>query len=70
MSTSKLIKDSRIQAAAAALDVHPSDGSTEENVIDLLTDLIHYCRANKVRWDNVVDMAESHFIHETETMFA
>jgi len=57
---------SRIEKASAALEAHATDGSDEENVIDLLTDIIHYCRARKVRWDNAIDMAEDHFIHERE----
>ncbi len=36
----------------------------EENVIDLLTDLRHYCRQQEMDFDSAVRMSEMHFERE------
>lgn len=57
------------EAADQAISEHVDrtknfDKSDEERIIDLLTDLRHWCAANDVAFDNAVRISKNHFNDE------
>jgi hypothetical protein len=61
--------EDRIESAGIALKARcttEGDGSDDENVIDLLTDLIHFCDHNKIDFDYTLKTARDHHYFETE----
>lgn len=61
----------RIRAAALALDSHTDAArgfgqSPEEQVIDLLTNLLHYARFKGMDAKNLAEIAVAHFNSESE----
>ena len=61
--------EDRIQSAGIALKARcttEEKGSDDENVIDLLADLIHFCDHNKIDFDYTLKMARDHHYFETE----
>lgn len=63
-----MTNQSRIDAAQRAIDAHSdskqSEGSSEEHIIDLLTDLRHLCEAEDVDFTRAIRMSKVHFEEE------
>jgi len=65
--------ETRAVRAASALDAHKrmlgesGPSGTDEDVIDLLTDLRHYCKAQGISFRSSVNMSEIHFNEEAKT---
>lgn len=49
-----------IEAHRIADNDHPSCYSNEENVTDLLADLLHFCTAERLDFDNALRRARMH----------
>ena len=61
--------EDRVKSAAIALKARSAvagDGSDDENVIDLITDLIHFCDHNRIEFDYTLKTARAHHYFETE----
>ena len=61
--------EDRVESAGIALKARcatQGDGSDDENVIDLLTDLIHFCDHNKIDFDYTLKTARDHHYIEKE----
>ena len=61
--------EKRIHAAQVAMDAYEDTKTTfsnshEENLIDLMTDLRHWCKENSVSFDYAVRVSLSHFEDE------
>lgn len=55
--------------AQAALEAHASsigdNGDREEGLIDLLTDLRHWCDGQRIVFDDCLDLSRVHHLAET-----
>lgn len=58
---------SRVSSAARAMKAIPSHDphDNKANTIDLLANLMHYCRAKRLDFDDILDTARRHFEAET-----
>lgn len=55
-----LTNTDRADRALMALEGY-DNGSNEEDVIDLVTDLMHYCDLEDVDFETIIEMARFHF---------
>jgi len=55
----------RVDSASQALKSFSKENMDDAVVTDLLTNLMHYCKANGIDFQQQVDMATIHFNSET-----
>jgi hypothetical protein len=61
--------EDRVESAGIALEARRTtvgNGSDDESVIDLLTDLIHFCDHKKIDFPHTLKMAQLHHSFEIE----
>ena len=61
--------EDRVKSAGIALKARcttEGEGSYDENVIDLLTDLIHFCDYYKIDFNSTLNTARKHHYFERE----